>query len=111
MGDLLKSTYTNLADNNTNTTICTGANVASTVISLLICNVEASTDATFTLTVVDSDNSNAVSIIYEDQSLPAKATFEHTSKITLMPSDTLKFELGANTQSANIVCSYLEQTS
>ena len=110
MGDLLKSQYTNIADSATDTVICTGASVASTVISLLICNIEASTDATFTLTVVDNSNSNTVSIIYEDQSLPAKATFEHTSKITLMPSDTLKFQLGDGTQSANIVCSYLEQT-
>tara|TARA_R110000824_G_scaffold373105_1_gene563352 strand:- start:591 stop:923 length:333 start_codon:yes stop_codon:yes gene_type:complete len=110
MGDLLKSTYTNIANSVTDTVICTGASVTSTVISLLVCNIEASTDATFTLTVVDNSNSNTVSIIYEDQSLPAKATFEHTSKITLMPSDTLKLQLGVSDQSANIVCSYLEQT-
>jgi len=109
MGDLLKNTPVNITNSATETTICTGASIASTVLSILICNEETTDDGTFSIRVKDNSNSDTAYYIYKDQSLPSTATFEHTDKITLMPNDTLTCISSAG-QVFCILVNYLEQT-
>ena len=93
--------------NNTGGTILSGASGDSqTVISILICET-AGADETFTLDHCVANGSSPITI-YKDQSLPAKSTFEHTSKIVVDDTDILKITFGSNA-TVSVVCSYLQQ--
>jgi len=108
MGDVLKNQPT-VVSSTTDTAICTGASIASTVLSLLICNESTSTNGTFSIKIRDNSNSDTAYYIYKDVTLPAKGTFEHTDKIVLMPSDTLRI-ISSSGQTHCCFVSYLEQT-
>ena len=108
MGDVLKNQPT-VVSSTTDTAICTGASIASTVLSILICNEETTDDGTFSIRVKDNSNNDTPYYIYKDQSLPSMATFEHTDKITLMPNDTLTC-ISSSGQVFCILVNYLEQT-
>ena len=79
---------------------------SQTVISILICET-AGVDETFTLDHCLSNGGTPITI-YKDQSLPAKSTFEHTSKIVVDDTDVLKITFGS-TATVAVVCSYLQQ--
>ena len=77
-----------------------------TVLSVSICNTHASTDTTFKLFIDASTDG----YIYLNQSLPAKSTFIHNSKIVLKQGDVLTFSTSAAV-TCNIVVSALKQTA
>ena len=106
MGDLLKVQFATVTQNDT--VVCTGASVASTVLSVSICNTEASDDGTFDMRVRD-DGAGEGYYVYKTQPLPSEATFIHNDKIILLPNDTLVVNSSAG-QDIDVVVSYLEQT-
>ena len=108
MGDILKNQPT-VVSSTSETTICTGASITSTILSVLICNESTSTNGTFSIRVKDNSNSDTAYYIYKDIALPAKGTFEHTDKIVLMPSDVLTI-ISSSGQTHCCFVSYLEQT-
>ena len=119
MADTIKS---NMEHSNGTTEVIildgAGSNIVYTVIAITICNTRSGDDETFDLFINDVDNTfgegaNANFYIYKTQSLPALATFEHTSKISLKHNDELVFVIGDNTngEEVYIVVTYLEQTS
>ena len=79
---------------------------SQTCISILICET-AGVDETFTLTHQATGGGSSVTI-YKDQSLPAKSTFEHTSKIVVDDTAQLKITFGSDCN-VSVVCSYLQQ--
>ena len=78
-----------------------------TVISIYFCNT-TSGDLTFDL-YVDDGGGGTDYYIYDDQSLPAKATFEHTGKIVVADEDHLC--MAGSGSGIDVVVSYLEQTA
>ena len=84
MGDLLKTTLNNVT--NAEVTVCTGASVASTVLSVTICNEESADDGTFTMQVKDGGSGTGY-LIYN----------------TLVVSSS-------SGQDFDVIVSYLEQT-
>jgi len=108
MGDLLKAQFVTITDGS-KTTVCTGASIASTILSVTLCNEHATNAETFDMIVSDSSNSNEEYLIYKDQSLPGYATFEHSDKIVLLQNDTLKIDPGSAGE-IDVFVSYLEQT-
>ena len=107
MGDLLKNKF-GVTKTDTNYEETVGSGETWTVIAITICNTEDDDDATFDL-YVDTNGSGADAYIYKNQSLPADATFEHTSKIILTTGQKLGFVASAN-QDIDVFISYLEQT-
>ena len=105
MGDLLKVQFGTVT--NADVTVCTGASIASTVLSVSICNTEASDDGTFDMRVRDGGSTDYY--IYKTQSLPSESTFIHNEKIILLPSDILVVNSSSG-QDIDVVVSYLEQT-
>ena len=92
-----------------------GSNIIYTVISITICNTHATNDETFDLFINDVDDTfgggaNDNFYIYKTQSLPALATFEHTSKISLKHNEELVFVQASAGTDVDILVSYLEQT-
>jgi hypothetical protein len=106
MGDLLKVQFATVT--NADTTVCTGASIASTVLSVSLCNTEAADDGTFDMRVRDGGSGDGY-YIYKTQSLPSESTFIHNDKIILMTTDTLVVNSSSG-QDIDIVVSYLEQT-
>jgi len=96
MADTLINKFSTEASANTDETITDALSSAEvlTVLSVSICNTSTSTDTT----------------IYLNQSLPAKSTFIHNSKIVLKQNDTLVFQTSAAV-TCNMVVSALKQTS
>ena len=79
-----------------------------TVLSISICNISA-TDADFDLYYRDSSNANFR--IYNNQSIPAKSTFIHNSKIILPSQCELVLDQSTTSVDAlHVVTSYLNQT-
>jgi len=109
MGDLLKSQFVTITDGSS-TTVCTGANIASTILTVTLCNEHATNAETFSMSVIDSSDSNAEYFIYKDQPLPGYSTFEHSDKIVLDNGDTLKIDPGSAGE-IDVYVSYLEQTT
>ena len=105
MGDLLKVQFGTVT--NADVTVCTGASIASTVLSVSLCNTEAADDGTFDMRVRDGGSTDYY--IYKTQSLPSEATFIHNDKIILLPSDILVVNSSSG-QDIDVVVSYLEQT-
>ena len=105
MGDLLKVQFGTVT--NSDVTVCTGASIASTVLSVSLCNTEAADDGTFDMRVRDGGGTEY--FIYKTQSLPSEATFIHNDKIILLPSDILVVNSSSG-QDIDVVVSYLEQT-
>ena len=108
MGDIFKNQPT-VVSSTSETTICTGASVSSTILSFLICNESTATSGTFSIRVKDNSNSDTAYYIYKDIALAAKGTFEHVDKIVLMPSDVLTI-ISSSGQTHCCFVSYLEQT-
>jgi len=106
MGDLLKVQFATVT--NTDVTVCTGAAVSCTVLSVSLCNTEAADDGTFDMRVRDGGAGDGY-YIYKTQSLPSEATFVHNDKIILLPTDILVVNSSSG-QDIDVVVSYLEQT-
>ena len=110
MADTLKNKFSVEASANTSEAVSdtVAANEVDTILSISICNTHASTDTTIDLFIDPASGSN--SYIYLNQSLPAKSTFVHNSKIILKEGDVLYFQTSAAV-SCQIVTSYLHQTA
>ena len=108
MADTLKTNFIESTD--TTVLNCVPANVDSTktVLSIVICNTDASDSTEFDLYYYD--NSSNIRI-YNNQSLPAKATFIHNDKIVLEAEDELWVNASASSSTINYVVSFLEQTA
>jgi len=106
MADLLKSQF-GIAKTDTAYEITVGTDKAWTILSISICNTEASDDATFDL-YVDTNGSGADAYIYKTQSLPSLNTFIHSDKIVLSAAQKLGFVATAS-QDIDVYISYLEQ--
>ena len=111
MVDTLKSKYSVEASANTTENIsdAVGSTEVDTILSVSICNSHASTNTTFKMWI-DGTTPNEDAYIYYNQSLPAKGTFLHNSKIVLKEGDVLKFQTTAAV-SCQIITSYLHQTA
>ena len=79
-----------------------------TVLSVSLNNNSSSVDATFDMGVWIGGTGANVIIIYDDQSLPAKATFIHNDKIVLAAGDDLFFQTPTDWD-IDIYVSYLDQ--
>jgi len=110
MADTLINKFSTEASANTDETITDALSSAEvlTVLSVSICNTSTSTDTTFDLRIDVSGGTDG--FIYLNQSLPAKSTFIHNSKIVLKQNDTLVFQTSAAV-TCNMVVSALKQTS
>ena len=106
MADLLKSQF-GIAKTDTAYEITVGTDKAWTILSISICNTEASDDATFDL-YVDTNGSGADAYIYKTQSLPSLNTFIRSDKIVLSAAQKLGFVATAS-QDIDVYISYLEQ--
>ena len=91
-----------------------GSNIIYTVLTVTLCNTDASTDHTFDLFIDDINGTYGSSgdhfYIYQTQSLPANSTFIHSDKIILADDDELIFTLDASGTTVDANVSYLEQT-
>ena len=76
-----------------------------TVLSFTVCN-QSTTDTTFD--VFARASGGGETLIYQDQSLPGEATFEHTDKIILAANEELVFDQVASLN-MSVVCSFLLQ--
>ena len=107
MAEVLKVEMT-IVDNTANETdvLTTASAHTYTVLSITVCE-RAGADELFNLYIRDGAGSTDY-YIYDSQSLPAAATFEHTSKLVLLTTDVLsiKFDSAAT---AHVVISYLDQ--
>ena len=110
MADTLINKFSTEASANTDETItdALGSSEVLTVLSISFCNTHASTDTTFDLRIDVSGGTDG--FIYLNQSLPAKSTFIHNSKIVLKQNDTLVFQTSAAV-TCNMVVSALKQTA
>ena len=106
MADVLLNHF-GIAKTDTAYEITVGGSKLWTVLSISICNTEASDDATFDL-YVDTDGSGADAYIYKTQSLPSLNTFIHNDKIVLAAGLKLGFVATAS-QDIDVVVTYLEQ--
>ena len=84
----------------------TDAADTKTVLSFTICNQNTTTATNFDIQLRNS--SNAEYLLYKNQSLPAKSTFEHNDKIILQDDETIYFDQTGSLD-VGIVCSYLVQ--
>ena len=116
MADTLRGVVKRLAGTSDVTLVeSTAQTTQYTIVSITFCN-QTTTDRTFSLWINDADDQSGIGantdiFIYKDQSLPAKATFEHTSKIILSSGDNdLVADLDAS-GTVDVVISYLEQTA
>ena len=112
MGDLLKVAFATITQASGNASgvdqVLTGASIASTVLSVSLCNTHATNDETFSMSVKDGDSTEY--FIYAIQSLPGGSTFIHNDKIILMTGDTLNVVSPSASADIDVVVSYLEQT-
>ena len=117
MADTLKNNYAaSTATGNSDVHDLVPANVDSTktILSIILCNKDTD-DAEFDIylsgdpTGSDGDDNYR---IYNQQSLPAGATFIHNSKLIIMPNEELKFGQRQSTAAAtvDVTVSYLDQT-
>ena len=92
---------------NTNQELAVTAGHTFTILSFTI-NERAGNAETFSV-YIDTSNNNAGTdlYIYTDQDLPAKGTFEHTSKIILTAGQRLGFLSSAGDM--DVFVSYLDQ--
>ena len=86
--------------------ITTDATDTKTVLSFTICNQNTTTATNFDIQLRNS--SNAEYLLYKNQLLPAKSTFEHNDKIILQDDETIYFDQTGSLD-VGIVCSYLVQ--
>jgi len=112
MGDLLKVAFATITQASGSSggqdLVLTGASIASTVLSVTLCNTHASNDETFSMSVKDGDSTEY--FVYVTQSLPAASTFVHNDKIILMTGDTLNVVSPSGSADIDVIISYLEQT-
>ena len=112
MGDPLKVAFATITQATGNSSgqdlVLTGASIASTVLSVSLCNTHATNDETFSMSVKDGDSTEY--FIYAIQSLPGGSTFIHNDKIILMTGDTLNVVSPSASADIDGVVSYLEQT-
>ena len=113
MGDLLKVAFAHTTQSSGNASgedlVLTGSSLNCTILSISICNI-TTTDSKFSM-YIRVDNGSTVRRIYQQQDLPAKATFIHNSKLVLDQNDTLNIiETQDNAANFDVVVSYLEQT-
>ncbi len=107
MADTLKVTHTKITGSG-EVVLLNGVNTVDyTIISIYFCNISGS-DVTFDL-YIDDGGAGTDYYIYDDQSLPSKATFEHTGKIVIADEDHLC--INASATGVDVVISYLEQTA
>ena len=113
MADALKVAYATVTGTSgvgdSEDQILVASSATITVLSVTLCNTEASDDADFDLYIRDNNGSD-IFYIYKNQSLPSLSTFEHTSKIVLQDTDTLNCVLSADSQDIDVIISYLNQT-
>ena len=114
MGDLLKNAFAHITQSSGNAAgqdlVLTGTDLNCTILSVSITNV-TTTDTTFSMYIRQNDGST-VFRVYQTQSLPAKSTFIHNSKLVLDNDDTLNLiEAAGNAATLDVVVSYLEQTA
>ena len=106
MADVLLNQF-GIAKTDTAYEITVPADKAWTVLSISICNTEASDAATFDL-YVDTNGSGADAYIYKTQDLDSLATFIHNDKINLSAAQKLGFVATAS-QDIDVYISYLQQ--
>jgi hypothetical protein len=116
MGDLLKNAFAHITQSTGNAAgedlVLTGTSLGCTVLSVSITNV-TTTDTTFSMYIRDGDAAGATNVyrLYQTQSLPAKSTFIHNTKLVINTTDTLNLiEASNNGATFDVVVSYLEQT-
>ena len=111
--DTLNTVKVNITDANGEVVLNGVASHVYTILSITLCET-AGNDETFSIvstTANSSDGSlNSPFYIYHTQSLPAKATFEHTSKLVLEGTDELWVTAGGDCD-IDVVVSYLDQDS
>tara|TARA_R110002020_G_scaffold470800_2_gene696968 strand:- start:571 stop:915 length:345 start_codon:yes stop_codon:yes gene_type:complete len=114
MAETLKGVVKRLTGTGDVTLLEASGSVEYTILSITLCN-QTTTDRTFSLWVNDADNQSGIGAntdiyLYKDQSLPAKATFEHTSKLILSSgANDIVADLDAS-GTVDVIVSYLEQT-
>ena len=101
--------YMKVITDGANTAVMPAAASTKTVLSVMICNVHASTDVTFDLYAYDGSTDHA---ILNNQSLPAQSTFIWDSKLIFEGSgEYLSVDPSAAVTGIHVVTTYLDQTS
>ena len=110
MADTLKR-YCEVITGGANTNVMGTAASTKTVLSVMICNVHASTDITFDL-YAHTSNPSGDHAILNNQSLPAQSTFIWDSKLIFEGSgEYLSVDPSAAVTGIHVVTTYLDQTS
>ena len=113
MADTLKRAKNTVTDANGEVLLDGASGHTYTIIAITLCNTHASNDETFSIAIADHGSSagsfSNPDYIYDTQSLPAHATFEHTSKIVLEGTDELWVMSPSASATIDVVVSYLDQ--
>ena len=107
MADVLKVTKNNITNTSGACFLDGVSGDSQTVISIILCEI-AGADETFDITHTTAGEGTP-RYIYKSQSLPANATFEHTSKIVVDDTDEIWVSLSTGTGSVDVILSYLQQ--
>ena len=113
MADVLKRSKNTITDADGAVLLDGASGYTYTIIAITLCNTHASNDETFSIAIADHGSSGGSltnpDYIYDTQSLPAHATFEHTSKIVLEGTDELWVMSPSASATIDVVVSYLQQ--
>ena len=83
------------------------ANHIYTILSIIICNVDA-TDRTCNLEVCDSDNSSNRTYLWNSQNVEGSGTFVWNDKFTMLGDDHIRF-YGAASSTFSVYLTYIDQ--
>ena len=111
MAEVLKNVRAEITTTAGSAVLDGAASKTYTILSVTVCNSHATNDETFNMFCTTSGKGTPI-YIYEQQSVPAKATFEHTSKIVLLASEELWIESDSDpddTDGLHVIVNYLEQ--
>ena len=106
MADTLKR-HCQVISDGANTAVMPTSTSTKTVLSVMICNIHATTDVTFDLYAYANSGDHA---ILNNQSLPAQATFIWDSKLIFESNEYLKVDPSAAVDHIHVVTTYLDQT-
>jgi len=93
--------------NSENTLLTAAAGHTYTILNISLCETGGA-DETFDL-YIDPLGGSADTYIYKAQALAANATFEHTTRLTMLATDVL-YGITASSANVDVVITFLDQT-
>ena len=90
-----------------NTLLTAASGHTYTILNISFCETGAA-DGTFDL-YIDPLGGSADTYIYKAQALAANGTFEHTTRLTMLPTDVL-YGRTADSANVDVVITFLDQT-